>query len=165
MDEIAVSAEMMVPALPEADIEAVVAAAVDDVALSEVAAEVIDQHPVKKRIHRAKALTPKQAVTKFWSRGIYVIPNEDLDIDASLTNEEVQSSRYILRCKCSPGCKTSFASWDAYAYNRHFTYKKHVKWEQNRLGLGWDESEAYQEFVKVCPLFDCLYFCFYQFPN
>ncbi|KAL3800219.1 hypothetical protein ACHAWO_005686 [Cyclotella atomus] len=148
MDEIAAAAEIMVPALPEGDIEAAVAAAVNDAAMSEVAAQVVADPPKQKRVHRAKALSPKQAVTKFWSRGIYVIANEDLDIDANETSDEVRGSKYIIRCRCSPTCKTSFAGWDAYAYNRHFSYKKHVKWEQLRTELGWDESEAYREFVK-----------------
>ena len=147
MDEIATAAEVMVPALPEGDIEAAVAAAVND-AIPEVAAHVVTEPP-KKRAHRAKPLTPKQAVTKFWSRGIYVIPNEDLDIDVSAASEEVRKSKFIIRCRCAPTCKTSFAGWDAYAYNRHFTYKKHLRWEGMRKELGWDESEAYREFVKV----------------
>jgi hypothetical protein len=153
MDEISNAAEIMVPALPEEDIEAAVAAAVHDAALSEVAAEIVDDNAPPKRAHRAKSLSPKQAVTKFWSRGIYVISNEDLDVDASLTSDEVRRSKYIIRCRCSPTCKTSFASWDAYAYNRHFTYKKHVNWEMTRKEQGWDESVAYREFVRVSLVF------------
>lgn len=152
MDEIAAAAEIMVPALPEGDIEAAVAAAVNDAAMSDVAAQVVAE-PQKKRAHRARALTPKQAMTKFWSRGIYVIPNEDLDIDANETSDEVRGTKYIIRCRCAPTCKTSFAGWDAYAYNRHFTYKKHVKWEGMKRELGWDESEAYREFVRVSSCF------------
>ena len=126
---------------------AAVAAAVND-ALPEVSAQVVTEPP-KKRTHRAKPLTPKQAVTKFWSRGIYVIPNEELEIHGGITSDEASESKYIIRCRCAPTCKTSFAGWDAYAYNRHFTYKKHVRWETMRKELGWDETEAYREFVKV----------------
>ena len=150
MDEIAAAAEIMVPSLPEGDIEAAVAAAVNEAAISEVAAQVVTEP--KKRVHRARALTARQAVTKFWSRGIYVIANEDLDIDANETSEEVRRSKYIIRCRCSPTCKTSMGGWDAYAYNRHFTYKKHMKWEGMKRELGWDEGEAYSEFVRVSTL-------------
>lgn len=135
MDEIQAAAEIIVPSLPSVDeIEHAVNAAVEE----------MTEKP--KRIHRAKPLTPKQAVTKFWNRGIYVIFNEDLDVDSNPAGD--RKSKYIVRCRCSPACKTSFASWDSYAYNRHFSYKKHVKWEGMRKELGWDESEAYREFVK-----------------
>ena len=162
MDEIAAAAELIMPGgLPEGSIpgefEAAVAAAVNDAAVNDAAvndAAAIDVPqevpPVeKKRIHRAKALTPKQAVTKFWSRGIYVIPNNCLDINLESPENAPMSSKYIIRCRCSPACKTSFDGWDAYAYNRHFTYKKHVHWEATREENGWDESEAYREFVRV----------------
>jgi hypothetical protein len=144
MDEIAAAAELMVPALPAVDdeIEAAVQAAAAEVADAEVKSE----EPETRRIHRAKALTPKQAYTKFWNRGIFVIYNEDLDLEKD--DEEIKNSRYIVRCRCSPACKTSFATWDNYAYTRHFTYKRHEKWESARAAQGWDEGEAYRDFVK-----------------
>lgn len=108
-----------------------------------------------KRKHRAKALTPKQAVTKFWNRGIFIAfhdPRENRP-DAAANDFGVgdgdDKPKYIVRCKCNPVCKTSFDAWDAYAYNRHFNYKKHMKWEAMRHELGWDEGEAYRDFVKV----------------
>lgn len=110
-----------------------------------------------KRKHRAKALTPKQAVTKFWNRGIFIAfhdPRESRP-DAAENDYGVgdgDKPKYIVRCKCNPVCKTSFDSWDAYAYSRHFNYKKHMKWEAMRHELGWDEGEAYRDFVKFIEL-------------
>jgi hypothetical protein len=125
--------EVVVPAIPATD------------------EDINDSTP--KRKHRAKALTPKQAVTKFWNRGIFIAfhdPRESRPDAASLDFGE--KPKYIVRCKCNPICKTSFDGWDAYAYNRHFNYKKHKKWEGMRHELGWDEGEAYRNFVKVSPL-------------
>eukprot|EP00804_Cyclotella_cryptica_P030741 CCRYP_009159-RA/>CCRYP_009159-RA protein AED:0.00 eAED:0.00 QI:200/1/1/1/1/1/2/400/339 len=120
-------------------------------------------HP--KRKHRAKPLTPKQAVTKFWNRGIFIAyqdpttsdgTNKDVKADGEPTGTSTSTTnnkpKYIARCKCNPVCKTSFAGWDAYAYNRHFSYKKHTKWEEMRHDLGWDESEAYRDFVHFIEL-------------
>jgi hypothetical protein len=109
-----------------------------------------------KRKHRAKALTPKQAVTKFWNRGIFIAfhdPRESRP-DAAVNDFGLggEKPKYIVRCKCNPVCKTSFDGWDAYAYNRHFAYKKHQKWESMRNQLGWDEGEAYRDFVKFIEL-------------
>ena len=100
-----------------------------------------------------RPLTPKQAVTKFWNRGIFIAfhdpretrPDAAQCIDINAENKP----KYIVRCRCNPTCKTSFDGWDAYAYNRHFSYKKHLKWENARHDLGWDEGEAYRDFVKV----------------
>ncbi|EED89034.1 predicted protein [Thalassiosira pseudonana CCMP1335] len=75
---------------------------------------------------RAKPLTHKQALIKFWSRGIV------LDADGSI------------KCSCSPCCKPQ--SWDSYAYTRHFQYKKHQKWEAEREA-GWEDL-AYANFLK-----------------
>jgi hypothetical protein len=119
----------------------------------------------EKRKHRAKALTPKQAVTKFWNRGIFIAfhdPRESRP-DAAVHDFGLDPEgsggkpKYIVRCKCNPVCKTSFDGWDAYAYNRHFNYKKHRKWEGMRAELGWDEGEAYRDFVKVSEVYLLLY--------
>jgi hypothetical protein len=126
---------------PEEALAEAVPADEDEAALAEAAAA------APKRKHRAKSLSPKQAVTKFWNRGIFIatapVSEEELAADPDA------KPKYIVRCRCNPVCKTSFASWDAYAYNRHFMYKKHMKWEGMRGELGWDEAEAYRDFVKV----------------
>lgn len=123
--------DVVVPAIP---------ATADDIALAQ-----------PKRKHRAKALTPKQAVTKFWNRGIFIAFHDPREqrADVATLDLGIERPKYIVRCKCNPVCKTSFDGWDAYAYNRHFSYKKHKKWEAMRNELGWDESEAYRDFVKV----------------
>lgn len=113
-----------------------------------------------KRKHRAKPLTAKQAVTKFWNRGIFIAyqdptpvdENKDAKSEGEPATADNHKPKYIARCKCNPVCKTSFAGWDAYAYNRHFSYKKHTKWEEMRSDLGWDESDAYRDFVNFMEL-------------
>lgn len=126
----------------------------EEVVVPAIPATEDDLNAGPKRKHRAKALTPKQAVTKFWNRGIFIAFHDPRETRADLNPDGVsfgglEKPKYIVRCKCNPVCKTSFDGWDAYAYNRHFSYKKHRKWEGMRTELGWDESEAYRDFVKV----------------
>jgi hypothetical protein len=149
MQEAALTAVAAVPALP--------AMPTEGTQLQEQLQVAAPEKPeLPKRKHRAKPLTPKQAVTKFWNRGIFIAfhdpretrPDAAQCIDINAENKP----KYIVRCRCNPTCKTSFDGWDAYAYNRHFSYKKHLKWENARHDLGWDEGEAYRDFVKFIEL-------------
>ena len=71
-----------------------------------------------KRRNKKLPLTPHEAVTQYWDRGIYT---------DNVTGDTVIGE---LRCSCNHKCCDK---WDAYGYSRHFTFKCHLKYMEKHL--------------------------------
>ena len=71
-----------------------------------------------KRRNKKLPLTPHEAVTQYWNRGIYT------------DNVTGDTETGELRCSCNHKCCDK---WDAYGYSRHFTFKCHLKYVNEQL--------------------------------
>ena len=71
-----------------------------------------------KRRNKKLPLTPHEAVTQYWNRGIYT------------DNVTGDTGTGELRCSCNHKCCDK---WDAYGYSRHFTFKCHLKYVNEHL--------------------------------